>query len=127
MFEKYITPISFIKKETVNLSSEELKNTTDKLASVLTSNWMKFIKYTHLESRETTDLNTGEVITKPEVYSFQTFRWFINVSSNWTVYYKHNNKFNTIAKITPSGLKFNESGKQFIPEFIKEQNLRIPK
>lgn len=124
-FTKFINPdINFVKSAPVNLSSKELEVVTENLLEVLSSKGLQFKTHSHLSWSIEKDFDWNETV-KPEVHSFFIWRWYINVSSNGTVYYKNNGKFNTIASIKEWVVSFNDSGKKLIPELIKEQQSRI--
>lgn len=127
MFDKFINEDLVItkspKKEYELISSESLYSMTESVLTNLTSKWLKLAWCTHKESSTDFDWNV-----LPEVYSFFYGKWYLNTSSNGTVYIKHSwNKTDTVWILNrDSGMiEFNPKGKTLIPEIIKEQSTYI--
>ena len=123
-FSKFVT-VSFAKKEPTNLTTEQTNTFVSEIATKLQQQWIKFAGYSYLPSK--TDLVTGEVSN--EIHSFSVGYGFINISSNWTVYYKnsrplvgYDSKTLTIARKTDTEIQFYECTSHVISAIAKWQS-----
>ena len=126
MFEEFITQwVTVIKsepKEITFLSSEALVSATKNVLSTLQGKGMKFLSTSHLLSKK--DFDWKEI---PETYSFFFGKWYLNTSSNGSVYVKYKWRTDTIARVNSDTgmIEFNNKGKQLLPSIISEQSATL--
>lgn len=127
MFDKFITTDVVVEKaQPVNLDSDTLVSVANNVLTTLSDKWLKFTKHSHLAWSVNKDFDWNEIV-KNETHSFALWRWFLNVSSNGTVYYKNNNKVNTIARVNTDTwmVEFNDKWKELIPQIISWQSTKL--
>lgn len=107
-FNKFVT-VTFTKKETTVLNTEQTNNFVAEIATKLQAQGIKFSWYSYLPSK--TDLVTGEVSN--EIHSFSVGYGFINISSNWTVYYKNSRPLTGYESKTLTIARKNDESVQF--------------
>ena len=122
MFEEFITQWVTVTKSEPKvitlLSSEALISATKNVLTTLQDKGMKFLSASHLLSKK--DFDWKEV---PETHSFFFGKWYLNTSSNGSVYVKYKWRTDTIARVnSDTGMvEFNKRGKELLPDIIAEQ------
>lgn len=120
------TNVEVIKSSPIMMDSKKLLSYTEEVISTIKNIWVKFTWYSHLPSKSLSTLSWW-IQEKPEVHSFALWRWFINVNSEWSVYYKNNNKTLTIWRMNSDTwtVEFNKTSDWIINDIIKWQSEKL--
>lgn len=120
------TNVEVIKSSPIMMDSKKLLSYTEEVISTIKNIWVKFTWHSHLPSKSLSTLSWW-VQDKPEVHSFALGKWFINVNSEWSVYYKNNNKTLTIWRMNSDTwtVEFNKTSDIIINDIIKWQSEKL--
>ena len=120
-FKNLISDVQFAKASTIDLDDTTLENITATIAEKISEYWIALTQYTYKDKVNKTDFLTWEVQSKPAIHSFYTWRGFINISSNWTAFYKNNDRLVKLATFWTWEIKYSAEASPILQDILEWQ------